>query len=117
MGDRLETLSDALLDAAFTRTLAEEAARAAYPAGAEVIVRTQRHGYPAREHRGVVTHSAVEVCSGFTNTSLAYVVLNVRNTATGKVSKRYPGSEVDGMPEVRLADDRHRGDSRGGEGS
>lgn len=95
----LERLESALQDCEDGFRHASHRAQEAYPAGARVIVRTQRFGHPAKEWEGEACGASVHVSRWG-----ASVHLRVRNLKTGKLSTRYPSITVDGAPQVRLAD-------------
>ncbi len=77
-------------------------ASAAWPVGAQVIVRSQRFGHEPSEFMASVVGAVISV-SMLGNDAYAYVSVNVRNHRTGKTSVRYPGIDVAGLPAVRIA--------------
>lgn len=92
-----ESLKLALDEARFSASLALKQAKKVFMSGAKVVVRTQRHGHPVREHTGTVERVSVDV-----STHHAGVSVYVRNDNTGKVSRRYL-FDVGGRPQVRIA--------------
>lgn len=95
----LDRLQDALEEVDNAYRHAANRAKEAYPAGARVIVRTQRYGYAAKETEGEVRGASVHVSQYG-----ASVHVVVRNLKTGKTSTRYPSIDVAGLPQVRLVD-------------
>lgn len=87
-------------------------ARAAWPVGAEVIVRNQRYGYAPTEFRASVVGVGLSVWTHGREAHTS-IQVNVRNLATGKTSTRYPGIEVAGLPQVRLAHPDEQANSHG----
>lgn len=95
----LEKLEDALVECGIAHRHATNRVQEAYPAGSHVIVRTKRFGYAAKEWLGEVRGASVHV-----SPYGASVYVAVRNLKTGKITTRYPGCQVDGLPAVRPAD-------------
>lgn len=80
-------------------------AQAAYPSGADCVVRTKRWGHAATERVAKIVGANVSVFF-FDGAAHVSVTVNTVNIKTGKRRTYYPSLEVDGIPSIRLKDDQ-----------
>jgi hypothetical protein len=96
-----QPLDDTLERAEMWMEVAETDARAAYPSGAQCIIRTKRWGHTATERVAEIVGAGVSAFS-LGHKYHVGVHVNTRNLKTGKHRTYYPSCDVDGLPSVRL---------------